>query len=192
MKKILIIYGHPLKDTFAESLRDSYMKGAKESGAEVKIINLYELNFEINLSQGYRKDIELEEDLKSAQEMIKWCDHMLMIWPNWWSTYPALFKGFIDRTFLPGFAFNYRKGSLLWDKNLKGRSARLIMTMDTPVWYYYLVYRAPGINSIKKGVLHFCGIKPVKSTLLGPIKQSTDEKRKSWNTKVYNLGLKQI
>lgn len=190
MKKILIILGHPVKDTFSGQLFENYKQGALSSGAEVKELILRDLKFELNFSSGYRGDQELEPDLVKAQELITWAEHLVLIYPNWWSTFPALLKGFIDRTFLPGFAFKYRKGSLLWDKLLTGRSARLIITMDTPPWYYWLVYRRPGHNAMKRGILEFCGIRPVKITTIGSLKISSEQKRQQWLDKVKSLGRK--
>lgn len=190
MKKILIILGHPVKDTFSDSLRESYKKGALASGAEIREIVLRKLRFDLNFSEGYRGNQELEPDLVKAQQDITWADHIVLIYPNWWSTFPALMKGFIDRTFLPGFAFKYRKGSLLWDKLLKGRSARIIVTMDTPPWYYWLVYRRPGHNAMKRGILEFCGIRPVRVTTIGSLKISSEHKREQWIAKAERLGRK--
>lgn len=190
MKKILIILGHPVKDTFSGQLFENYKQGALSSGAEVKELVLRDLKFELNFSSGYRGSQELEPDLVKAQELITWAEHLVLIYPNWWSTFPALLKGFIDRTFLPGFAFKYRKGSLLWDKLLTGRSARLIITMDTPPWYYWLVYRRPGHNAMKRGILEFCGIRPVKITTIGSLKISSEQKRQQWLHKVKALGRK--
>jgi putative NADPH-quinone reductase len=188
MKKILIILGHPVKDTFSGLLFENYRNGALASGAEVKELILREMKFDLNFSEGYRGNQELEPDLQKAQELITWAEHIVLIYPNWWSTFPALLKGFIDRTFLPGFAFKYRKGSLLWDKLLTGRSARLIITMDTPPWYYWLVYRRPGHNAMKRGILEFCGIRPVRITTIGSLKVSSDSKRQQWLDKVLKLG----
>ncbi|MDY0103006.1 MAG: NAD(P)H-dependent oxidoreductase [Lentimicrobium sp.] len=190
MRKILIVLGHPVKDTFSGLLYNSYRDGAISAGAEVKDLVIRDLNFELNFSAGYRGNQELEPDLVQAQQLILWADHIVIIFPNWWSTFPALLKGFIDRTFLPGFAFKYRKGSLLWDKLLTGRSARLIITMDAPPWYYWLVYRRPGTNAMKRGILEFCGIRPVRVTTIGSLKVSSDQKRQKWLEKVYRLGTK--
>jgi putative NADPH-quinone reductase len=188
MKKILIILGHPVKDTFSGLLFENYRNGALAAGAEVKELILREMKFDLNFSEGYRGNQELEPDLQKAQELITWAEHIVLIYPNWWSTFPALLKGFIDRTFLPGFAFKYRKGSLLWDKLLTGRSARLIITMDTPPWYYWLVYRRPGHNAMKRGILEFCGIRPVRITTIGSLKVSSESKRQQWLSKVLKLG----
>lgn len=191
MKNILIIQGHPVKDTFSKHLKEAYQKGAESVDSEVKTIKLRDLDFDLNFSEGYRGNQELEPDLIKAQELITWADHLVFIYPNWWSTFPALVKGFIDRAFLPDFAFKYREGSVLWDKLLIGKSARVIVTMDSPIWYYRWIMKAPGHNAMKKGILGFCGIKPIRITSLGPIKKSSEKQREKWLKKIEVFGRKQ-
>jgi NAD(P)H dehydrogenase (quinone) len=101
-------------------------------------------------------------------------------------------KGFFDRLFLPGFAFQYKENSILWDRLLKGKSARIIATMDTPYLYYKYIYGNPGINQLKKVILEFCGIKPVKVTYYAPIRSSTPDQRTEWLEKTETLGLKGV
>ena len=108
-KKILIINAHPRKDSFNDAIADNYVKGAKESKHEVKFVNLRDLKFDPIMRTRYR-DNELEPDLVEAQELIKWCDHMVLVTPMWWFGVPGLLKGFFDRTITPGFAFKYEKG----------------------------------------------------------------------------------
>lgn len=191
MKNILIIQGHPVKDAFSERLKDAYKMGAESVHSKVEVLKLSELDFNLNFSEGYRGTQTLEPDLRISQELIKWADHLVFIYPNWWATFPALLKGFIDRTFLPGFAFNYSENSALWNKLLVGKSARIIVTMDSPIWYYRWITKAPGHHAIKKGILGFCGIKPVRITSLGPIKKSSEMKREKWLNKIESLGRKQ-
>lgn len=189
-KKILIINGHPDKESLCSIFAERYKQGADLTTSNCKLVNLIDLNFDLNLHFGYRKRTELEPDLLQIQQDIIDADHLVFIYPTWWGTYPALLKGFIDRVFLPRFAFKYRDNSLLWDKLLKDKTARLIVTMDTPKWYYWLIYRNPGHNSMKKGILEFCGIKPVRITSFGPIKSSNEKKRQVWIDKVEELGRK--
>lgn len=192
MKKILIINANPDKESICAEFAKSYLKGAESAGAACKLVYLIDLQFDLILHFGYRKRTELEPDLMQIQKDILEADHLVFVYPTWWSTYPALLKGFIDRVFLPKFAFKYRENSLLWDKLLTGKSARLIVTMDTPKWYYWLVYKSPGHNSLKKGILEFCGIKPVRISAFGPVKLANEMKRQSWIRKVENLGRKMI
>lgn len=188
MKRILIINGHPDKESLCASLAVKYKIGADKSGAECEIVNLRDLEYSPVLKFGYRKRTDLEPDLQKAWELIKKADHLVFIYPNWWGTYPALLKGFIDRLFLPGFAFEYQEKSPFPKKLLRGKTARLVVTTDTPDWYYSLVYRKPGHNSMKKSILGFCGIKPVKISTFGPVKSSTEVQRNGWLTKVEKLG----
>ena len=113
MKKILIINGHPDKESFSFGLSEAYKKGAEKSNAEIKEINIRELTFNPNLEFGYRKRTELEPDLLDAQDKIKWADHIVWVYPVWWSSVPAIMKGFLERILLPGFAFKKRENSLL-------------------------------------------------------------------------------
>lgn len=191
MKKILVINGHPDKESLCHELALSYKRGADISGATCKVINLIDLQYDPILRFGYRKRTELEPDLLMMQQELLNADHLVFVYPTWWGTYPALLKGFIDRVFLPKFAFKYRENSLLWDKLLKGKTARLIVTMDTPVWYYRLIFKSPGHNSLKKGILGFCGIKPVKITTFAPVKSNSRVKINRWIEKVELIGQQQ-
>ncbi len=131
----------------------------------------------------------LEEDLVEAQRLIKWANHLVFVFPVWWSAPPALLKGFLDRVFLPGFAFKYREDSSQWDKLLKGKSARLIITSDAPVFWLYAMYFHPALNMMKKAVLEFCGVTPVSVTSFGSIKNANEKKLEGMLYKTYRDGL---
>lgn len=186
--KILLINGHPDKESYNYALATSYVKGAKNSGAEVQEINICELTFNPNLQFGYRKRTELEPDLIKAQESIKWADHIVWVYPVWWGSVPALMKGFLDRVLLPGFAFQKRENSVWWDKYLTGKTSRIICTMDQPTWYYRWINGRPSHIAMKKLTMNFIGIKKVQITSIGPIRLSKDEFRNKWLTKVEKLG----
>lgn len=190
MKKILIINGHPNRDSFSFGIAEAYKKGAVHSGAEIKEIIIRNLDFNPNLQFGYQKRMELEPDLLKAWEIIQWADHLVWVHPVWWGGLPAITKGFIDRLFLPGLAFKYRENSVWWDKFLTGKTAHIITTLDQPSWYYRIFYGRPSINQLKKSTLEFCGVKPVKVTYIGVIKNSKEEQRQKWIEKVYSLGEK--
>ena len=111
-----------------------------------------------------------------------------MVYPVWWGGLPALLKGFLDRIFLPGFAFKYRANSALWDRLLIGRSAELLVTMDSPPWYYRWVQRQPGHRQMNQAILEFSGIQPVRVHSFGPVIKSSDAVRADWIKRVHMLG----
>ncbi|WP_458124441.1 NAD(P)H-dependent oxidoreductase [Paenibacillus sp. Z3-2] len=188
---ILVINGHPDPQSYCKALSEAYMLGARNSGNSVELIDLSSIQFNPNLHYGYRQRTELEEDLVRAQEQIQWANHLVFVYPTWWGVMPAILKGFIDRVFLPGFAMNYREGSILWDKLLKGKSAHIIVTMDTPRWYNRWVYRHAGHRVMKYNILKFCGVSPVRVSEISPIKSSTEAFRLKWKNKLMEMGRRQ-
>lgn len=190
-KKIVIINGHPDRESFNFGIAGAYRKEAEKSGAEVREIVIADLDFNPNLEFGYRKRTLLEPDLLKAWEIILWADHLVWIHPVWWGGLPARAKGFIDRVFLPGRAFSYRKDSVFWDKLLKGKTARIITTLDQPGWFYRLWFGKPSVNQLRKSTLQFCGITPVRVTYLGVIRISNEIQRAKWLAKAGRLGREQ-
>ncbi|MFN8347062.1 MAG: NAD(P)H-dependent oxidoreductase [Spirosomataceae bacterium] len=189
-KNILLILGHPSENSFCKALLDAYQKGAEQAGANCQTLYLSRLHFNLNLSEGYKNGeaMPLEDDLIASQQQILQADHVVLAYPNWWGFMPALTKGFIDRVFLPGFAFKHHSGKLFPEKLLKGRSIRLLVTMDTPTWWFYLIYRASQYQILKDILFGYVGFDPIRFSTFGFIRKSTDKQRESWLKKVEKLG----
>ena len=179
-KNILVVLAHPQSKSYCAALAQAYIDGARASGAEVRQMNLAEPTF------------DAEPALKQAQDDIKWAEHLVFVYPILWGTIPALLKWFIERVFTPGFAVNFRNDSPLWDKLLKGRSARLIVTLNTPPLLYRLLFRRAGHITMKRSILEFCGIAPVKITDVGPMKNASAGKREKWIQQVRALGARLV
>ncbi|NOZ35885.1 MAG: NAD(P)H-dependent oxidoreductase [Chlorobi bacterium] len=189
MINILILNGHPRKESFNTALTEAYKKAAIKSGAKVETINISDLKFDAFQTQF--KDYNAPEDILKARELIKKADHILWIYPIWWYSMPALLKAFIEQTFMSGFAFEYLKSTkiLKWNKFLKGKTTSIISTMDAPPWYYNFFIKNPGGNFLKAS-MDFCGIKFKNKLYFGSVKLSTEEQRKKWIEKVKNFGAK--
>lgn len=179
-KRILVILGHPASNSFCGALAERYAQSAVRAGHEVRQLFLGTMDFDPVLREGYQQVQPLEADLRRAQADIVWAEHLTLVYPIWWGGIPALLKGFFDRVFLPGFAFKYREGKAFPDKLLHGRSAHLLVTMDTPPWYYRWVYRMPGLHQVRKTTLAFCGIEPQRTLTFGPILGSSADQRETW------------
>lgn len=188
-KKILIINAHPYEKSFCNALAEAYLKGASESGFDVKITTLRDLKYDPILHSGYSEIMELEDDLKDNQELIKWCNHMVIVTPLWWSGLPALLKGYVDRIFLPGFAFKYYDGQLVPEKLLTGKSASVIYTQSSPAFFTYFFIKNAFWNQIKKGWLEFCGFSHIKRLVIDNMAHSSEKDKINWLKKVNKLGI---
>jgi putative NADPH-quinone reductase len=179
-KNITVIMGHPDSSSYCGALATAYAEAAKSAGHNVRCFQLGDIAFDPTLHHGYGQRQDLEPGLKDIQAAISWAQHLVFVYPNWWGSMPALLKGLFDRVLLPGYAFKYRENSPFWDKLLVGRSAHAIVTMDTPPWYNWLVYRRPGHRQLRNNILGFCGIKPVRITSLGPVRSASPAQREKW------------
>lgn len=191
-KRIFVLNGHPAASSLSKSLAEAYAGGAKAAGHEVRIMNLHDLDFDMDHGfAGYSEHKPLEPDLKIFQENIEWSQHVVMTTPMWWGGLPAKLKGLIDRTFLPGWAFDTRKTKMGMPLPLlTGRSARAIVTSDTPDFFFGLFYRKALLRQIKGQIFQFTGMKPTKITHLSEASKATPEIVKSWLEKTEALGAK--
>lgn len=183
--------GHPDADTMSGALATAYEDGARDGGHEVRRVNVGDLKFDPILHKGYKVIQSLEPDLLKAQEDIKWADHIVVIYPNWWGTMPALLKGFFDRAFVPGFAFKFHKVDLGWDGLLRGRTGRVIITMDTHPFHTRLLF-GDFTNELRRAILMFCGVRPVRLSTIGPLPRMSDTKKKAILKKVQSFGRKAV
>jgi NAD(P)H dehydrogenase (quinone) len=188
-KKIFILLGHPDKDTRCGHFADSYENGARDAGHEVERVNIGDLTFDPILHLGYKAIQDLEPDLKMVQEKIKWADHFVIFYPTWWSTMPAILKGFFDRAWLPGFAFHFHKNGLFWDRLLKGKSARVYITLDSNSWVSRIIM-GDTKNEIKWGMLWFAGFFPIRIKKIGSLKFASAQKIEKIKAKFFKWGRK--
>lgn len=187
---ILIILGHPDGSSLNGALADAVAAGALQAGAQVKVLKLGEFHFDPVLRHGYASEQPLEPDLVEAQSEILKADHLVWVFPVWWGGLPALMKGFIDRVFLPGFAFRYRRGSSLWDRLLTGRRATVLATMDFPDWYYRWLQHRPAYHQLRHSILGFAGVKPMGWHGFGPVHGASEAQRQRWLEKARQLGVR--
>lgn len=187
MARITIIDGHPSgdKDHYVHALASAYEKGAEELH-EVKRINIADLDFALVREPRVWNEQEPEEDIIEAQKAIEWADHLVFIYPLWMGDIPALLKAFLEQVMRPGFA-NEIKADAKWRPLLTGKSARIIVTMGMPAPIYRLFFRSHSVKSLKRNILHFVGIKPVRTTIIGRV-DSWPGYRKKWLKRVESLG----
>lgn len=179
MKKIFILQGNSDNEGFCGTLANAYEKGARDAGHDVRRINIADVKFDPILHKGYKVIQQLEPDLVRVQDSIKWCDHFVLFYPMWWSAMPAALKGMIDRMWLPGFAYHFNKNGMGWHGLLHGRSARIVMTMDSWPLVQRLLF-GDSTNEIARAVLKFSGFHPVRVKKIGSVAHLNEIHKNHW------------
>ncbi|MBF4798908.1 MULTISPECIES: NAD(P)H-dependent oxidoreductase [Aeromonas] len=180
---LLVLNGNPKPDSFCHALAREYARSADEAGAEVTLLHVGELAFEPDLRHGYDLMPPLEPDLLALQQSLTAAHHLVIVSPLWWGGMPARLKGLLDRTLLSGFAFQYVKGKAQPLRLLAGKTARLLLTMDSPVWYYRWWLGEPASLILDKQVLGLCGIRLTHRQHLGPMHTASNQDRARWLTR---------
>lgn len=189
-KKIFIFVGNPDKESLSGAFAEAYARGARATGHEVRVTYISDMRFDPILHRGYKAIQDLEPDLVTFQNDVRWCEHFVSIFPVWWSDMPALMKGLVDRAWMPGFAFNFRKGLIPgWIRRLRGRSARVIVTSDTHPCLLWILFGG-NINNWVRGVLRFSGFAPVRKTWFSSMRGMSPERVGKLIAHVERLGRK--
>ena len=153
-------------------------------------MHLHDLSFDVDFGQtGYRNAKTLEPSLEHVLADLTWCEHLVITTPMWWGGLPAKLKGLFDRVFLPGKAFDPRKMRFgLPAPLLRGRSARVVITSDTPWWWMRLAYKNGLFWQLKRQVLGYVGIRPTRITHLSNASHLAEQDADRWLKQVAALG----
>jgi putative NADPH-quinone reductase len=192
MTRILIVNGHPdpAEGHFVHALTDAYAEGARAVGHEVRRIDVGILQFDSIRNLEDFNDGKPPAVIRRAQEDLAWAQHWLLAYPLWLGSMPGRFKSFVEQVLRPGFAFGELKGRGLPKKLLKGRSARIVVTMGMPGLFYRTFYRAHSLKSFERNILAFVGIAPVRASLVGSVEKLTAAQRRHWLARMKYLGAK--
>ena len=189
-KRILILDGHPGNESLSRSLAESYRDSARNAGHEVRIAHLSEMDFDIDFGGGgYRSTKPLEQELEKLLSDLKWSEHLVMTTPIWWGGLPAKLKGLLDRILLPGETFDTRRKRMGFPAPLlSGRTARVLVTSDTPGWLMSIFYCNALFVQLRKQIFGFVGIKPVRIKHFKMATRASSTTVEKWLTETRQLG----
>lgn len=191
MSRILIIVGHPdpAPDRFARALAQAYAEGAKAGGHEVHNVDLAGLDVPLLRSRQEFETGRMPPPLAQASADLHWAEHVVIVFPLWLGTMPALLKAFLEQVIRPGVAFAYPEpGRPIARPLLGGRSARLVVTMGMPSLLYRFWYLSHGVAGMRRNILGFAGIRPVRQSLIGLVEGASASKRGRWLARMRRLG----
>lgn len=160
--KFLLVYAHPLGDSFAAALRDAVAGGLAQAGHDVDAIDLYADDFDPRLSAAeraayMRPGYDPASDVADYCRRLRAADGLVLVFPQWWFDMPAVLKGFIDRVFVPGVAFDHdRAGGRLVPLLANLKTFHVVTTTGSPWWVTELYMRNPVRRQLSIGVRRFC------------------------------------
>ncbi|MEM9970870.1 MAG: NAD(P)H-dependent oxidoreductase [Pseudomonadota bacterium] len=187
-KRIVILNGHPADASLSRSFATAY---ADACPADIRLHHLSEMDFDMDYGvAGYDGAKPLEPILERALQDIEWCEHFVLTTPMWWGGVPGKLKGFFDRVLMPGRTFDTRNANAIGlpKPMLTGRSARVIITADTPSFFLRLAYGNAIRRQIKGQILGFVGFKPVRFSYFASASHPKDGQAERWIEEVRTLG----
>lgn len=189
-KQITIIQGHPDPEGhhFGHALVAAYARGAAEAGHKVRVIDVAKLDFPLLRTKEDFDQKAPPDSISQAQQTISQSEHLVIFYPLWLGAMPALLKGFLEQLFRPGFGLGKVIAGEWPKKLLTGKSARIVVTMGMPALIYRWYFRAHSLKSLERNILGFCGIGPIKESLIGMVEAPNGKKREKWLAKMRALG----
>ena len=187
--RITIIDGHPDPDgaRFCHALANAYAEGAAEAGHSVRRLTLAQIDVPILRSKQDWETGAPSPSIRECQEAIGWAEHLIIIYPLWLGSMPALLKAFLEQTFRPGFAIEVERNKLS-PGLLKHKSARIVLSMGMPALAYRWFFLAHSLKSLERNILRFSGIGPIRETLIGSVEELGPAGREKWLATVRALG----
>lgn len=189
-RRILIVLGHPdnRPERFCHALADAYADGAAEGAHQVRRISVADLGLAPLTSRQEWEGDPVPAAVQACQDDISWAEHLVVFYPLWLGDMPALLKTFFEQVFRPGFAMPPANGGSPMAKLLKGRSARVVVTMGMPALLYWLYYGGHSLRALRRSLLGFVGIAPVRFTVIGLVEAGGAKRHQKWLDRVKGLG----
>jgi NAD(P)H dehydrogenase (quinone) len=160
--RVLVIYAHPLGQSFANALHQGIVAALSRSGHQVDDCDLYALGFDPVLSVAERASYNTPNpDISAIAEHVarlQAAEALVLCFPTWWYGMPAILKGYFDRVWTQGIAFHLPEGGgaiLPALTNIK--KLWVVTTYGAPWWLIRLVLRDPVRAVILGGLARLCG-----------------------------------
>lgn len=179
MPNCLILNGHPFTPSFSGAIAGRYAETLAGQGINIRRFDLADMTLPEHTIRKAGDEV-MHGDVLAFWEAMVWADHVVIIHPLWWGSMPAKLKALFDIALQSGRAYRYHDGRPLPLGLLKGRSARLMVTSDTPNFFMVLAYGNAHFRTMKNQILKFVGLDPVRISHFSTMRDSTPERRETF------------
>ena len=160
--RVLVIYCHPVAESFAAAAHKAVLQTLIEAGHEVTDVDLYAEDFDPVMSRQERLDYlntdRNERPVKRYDEQLAAADAIVLVYPAWWYGMPAMLKGYFDRVWLPGVAFDVTPdGRVLTERLQRIRRIVVVTTYGGPWWMVRIALGDPARKIVSRAVRALCG-----------------------------------
>lgn len=190
--KHLILYAHPNPASLSHAMKETLAEAYKAQGGEVVVRDLYAMDFQPVLKGSdfvAMKAGSLPADILEEQGHVAWADAITVVAPVWWTGLPAILKGYVDRVFLYGFAYQY--GAEGVEGLLKGRKVLLVSNHGTPSDIYASIGMHDSLRQTQDaGIFAFCGMEVVEHLFFGAVPSVDEATRKGYLDQVREAATK--
>ena len=159
--KVNVVYAHPADDSFNASLHQRLLHTFRARGDEVIDFDLYAMKFDPAMREdewrGHEEPLPPPRDLEVYVEALTWADACVFCFPTWWCGMPAILKGYFDRVWRPGVAFDVPPNGGLIKPALRNiRRMGVVTTGGSPWWYTRLLTQDPARKVLLRGLKTTC------------------------------------
>jgi len=189
-RRIAIIQGHPDPDEghFCSALARAYREGAEAAGHGVDLVETGRLDLPYIRNKAEWETPPVDAGVLDMQRAVGAADHLVILYPLWLGDMPAMLKSALEHLSRAGFVMALDESGH-WQAKLKGKSARIVVTMGMPALAYRLFYLSHSLKSLERNILKFAGVKPVRTTLMGQVEGAERAgRREAWLAQMRRLG----
>ncbi|HKU99632.1 MAG TPA: NAD(P)H-dependent oxidoreductase [Vineibacter sp.] len=190
--KALLVIAHPEATAFSRAVLDEVRRGLSEAGAQSEIADLAREGFDPRIQEAdlayYRGAGPLPQDVRREQQRVDQADALILVFPIYWWSMPALLKGWIDRVFTIGWAFGPGANGKI-EGRLADKPVRLLaLGADDLAGFQKHGYRAAFAAQIEHGIFAFCGLRDLETHLLLSVESRDAAVRSAHLRTAYAVG----
>ena len=188
MTKALVLYCHPLEESFVAAVRDRAVGALVAGGAEVRLTDLYADGFDPAFSADERANhlvAGIDPTIASYADDLQWCDTLVLVYPTWWSGQPAMLKGWMDRVWVNGVAWTLPDGANRLRPGLRNIRRLLAVTTHGSSKFVNAIEGESGKRTLTRGLRTMCH--PLARTTwlaLYGVDNATDDQRTAYLDRV--------